>query len=178
MGYTDRIPWVLVNIYFCRGLSGNDQRRPTCKIYIERKTSRTRILYKTPEDTKPDRRAVGHVGRAPALSIWAPAHLRGPIRSSLADPAPTVFEDKSTLCIKVGLIWRPWCIWGGYINSPRPQGFIHWSIHSVDWEVSLERITPPSYTRRIRSRLSNVIARERGGRVGLLLKVPDLVLEA
>jgi hypothetical protein len=24
----------MVNIYFCRGLSGNNQRRPTCQVYI------------------------------------------------------------------------------------------------------------------------------------------------
>ena len=33
--WSDRIPWVLLFIYFCRGLSGNMEERPTCRAYIE-----------------------------------------------------------------------------------------------------------------------------------------------
>ena len=32
---SDRIPRVLVFVYFCRGLSGNTEERPTCRVYIE-----------------------------------------------------------------------------------------------------------------------------------------------
>jgi len=32
---SDRIPRVLVFVYFCRGLSGNTEERPTCWVYIE-----------------------------------------------------------------------------------------------------------------------------------------------
>jgi len=32
---TDRIPRVLVFVYFCRGLSGNMEERPTRRVYIE-----------------------------------------------------------------------------------------------------------------------------------------------
>jgi len=32
---SDRIPRVLVFIYFCRGLSGNTEERPTRRVYIE-----------------------------------------------------------------------------------------------------------------------------------------------
>ena len=32
---SDRIPRVLVFVYFCRGLSGNKEERPTCRDYIE-----------------------------------------------------------------------------------------------------------------------------------------------
>jgi len=32
---SDRIPRVLVFVYFCRGLSGNMEQRPTCRVYIE-----------------------------------------------------------------------------------------------------------------------------------------------
>ena len=32
---SDRIPRVLVFVYFCRGLSGNMEERPTRRIYIE-----------------------------------------------------------------------------------------------------------------------------------------------
>ena len=32
---SDRIPRVLVFVYFCRGLSGNMEKRPTRQVYIE-----------------------------------------------------------------------------------------------------------------------------------------------
>ena len=32
---SDRIPRVLVFVYFCRGLSGNTEERPTRRDYIE-----------------------------------------------------------------------------------------------------------------------------------------------
>jgi len=32
---SDRIPRVLVFVYFCRGLSGNTEERPTRRVYIE-----------------------------------------------------------------------------------------------------------------------------------------------
>ena len=32
---SDRISRVLVFVYFCRGLSGNTEERPTCRVYIE-----------------------------------------------------------------------------------------------------------------------------------------------
>ena len=32
---SDRISRVLVFVYFCRGLSGNMEERPTCRVYIE-----------------------------------------------------------------------------------------------------------------------------------------------
>jgi len=32
---SDRIPRVLVFVYFCRGLSGNMEKRPTCRVYKE-----------------------------------------------------------------------------------------------------------------------------------------------
>jgi len=32
---SDRILRVLVFVYFCRGLSGNMEERPTCRVYIE-----------------------------------------------------------------------------------------------------------------------------------------------
>ena len=42
---SDRIPRVLVFVYFCRGLSGSIEERPTCRDYIEILTSRTIILH-------------------------------------------------------------------------------------------------------------------------------------
>ena len=42
---SDRIPRVLVFVYFCRGLSGNTEERPTRRDYIEILTCRTIILH-------------------------------------------------------------------------------------------------------------------------------------
>ena len=41
---SDRIPRVLVFVYFCRGLSGNTEERPTRRVYIEILTCLT-IFY-------------------------------------------------------------------------------------------------------------------------------------
>ena len=41
---SDRIPQVLVFVYFCRGLSGNMEERPICRVYIEILTCRA-IFY-------------------------------------------------------------------------------------------------------------------------------------
>ena len=41
---TDRIPRVLVFVYFCRGLSGDTEERPTRQVYIEILTCRA-IFY-------------------------------------------------------------------------------------------------------------------------------------
>ena len=42
---SDRIPRVLVFVYFCRGLSGNTEERPTRQDYIETLTYRAIILH-------------------------------------------------------------------------------------------------------------------------------------
>jgi len=42
---SDRIPRVLVFVYFCRGLSGNMEERPTRQVYIEISTCRAIILH-------------------------------------------------------------------------------------------------------------------------------------
>ena len=42
---SDRIPRVLVFVYFCRGLSGNTEERPTRQDYIEILTCRAIILH-------------------------------------------------------------------------------------------------------------------------------------
>jgi len=47
---SDRIPRVLVFVYFCRGLSGNTEERPTRRDYIEILTCRAIILHI--EDTR------------------------------------------------------------------------------------------------------------------------------
>ena len=42
---SDRISQVLVFVYFCRGLSGNTEERPTRRDYIEISTCRALILH-------------------------------------------------------------------------------------------------------------------------------------
>jgi len=42
---SNRIPRVLVFVYFCRGVSGNMEERPTRQVYIEILTCRTIILH-------------------------------------------------------------------------------------------------------------------------------------
>ena len=42
---SDKIPRILVFVYFCRGLSGNMQERPTCRAYIEILTCRTMFYH-------------------------------------------------------------------------------------------------------------------------------------
>jgi len=42
---SNRIPQVLMFVYFCRGLSGNMEERPTRRNYIEILTCRASILH-------------------------------------------------------------------------------------------------------------------------------------
>ena len=42
---SDRIPRVLVFVYFCRGLSGNKEERPTCRDYVKILTCCAIILH-------------------------------------------------------------------------------------------------------------------------------------
>ena len=42
---SNRIPRVLVFVYFCRGLSGNMEERPTCQDYVKVLTCCTIILH-------------------------------------------------------------------------------------------------------------------------------------
>ena len=42
---SDRIPRVLVFVYFCRGLSGNSEERPTCEDYVKILTCCAIILH-------------------------------------------------------------------------------------------------------------------------------------
>ena len=71
---SDRIPRVLVFVYFCKRLLGNMEERPTCRVYIEILTCRA-IFYhlKTPEATGTNEKPSGLGGRAPALPPWVPA---------------------------------------------------------------------------------------------------------
>jgi len=61
---SDGIPRVLVFVYFCRGLSGNMEERPTCRVYIEILTCRE--IFYHPEESR------GHENE------WEAERARGP----------------------------------------------------------------------------------------------------
>ena len=86
---SDRIPRVMVFVYFCRGLSGNMEEMPTCRDYIEILTCRA-IFYhleesRSHENKREAERARGQGARPPP---WAPALEFQPITLNLADYAP------------------------------------------------------------------------------------------
>ena len=68
---SDRIPRVLVFIYFCRGLSENRERRPTCHVYNEIITCRAIFLHlegsRSHGNERDAIRARGLGGRPPPL---------------------------------------------------------------------------------------------------------------
>jgi len=76
---SDRIPRVLVFVYFCRGLSGNKEERPTRQNYIEISTCRT-IFYHL-EDSRSHgneqeaERARGQGARPPTLGAHPATEL-------------------------------------------------------------------------------------------------------
>jgi len=91
---SDRIPRVLVFVYFCRGLSGNMEERPTRRDYIEILTYRTIILHL--EDSRshrneaeaerglaPGARPRDQGARPPSVSNQSP--LRGSCSTDLND---------------------------------------------------------------------------------------------
>ena len=86
---SDRIPWVLVFVYFCRGLSGNTEERPTRRVYIEILTCRT-IFYHV-EDSRSHgteaeaERTQGQGARPPLLGTRP---HQSPIRTLYRDIAP------------------------------------------------------------------------------------------
>ena len=68
---SDRIPRVLVFVYFCRGLSGNMEERPTCRVYIEILTCAA-IFYhledsRSHENERESERARGQGAHPPPL---------------------------------------------------------------------------------------------------------------
>ena len=86
---SDRIPRVLVFVYFCRGLSGNTEERPTCRDYIEILMSHAIMLHLEDSRSHGNEAEAERGGpRAPALETRASAPLWCPIRTRLADYAP------------------------------------------------------------------------------------------
>ena len=86
---SDRIPRVLVFVYFCRGLLGNMEESPTRRVYIEILTCRTINLHleesRSHENERETGRARGQGARPPPLGARLAS---GPIRANFADHAP------------------------------------------------------------------------------------------
>ena len=120
---SDRIPRVLVFVYFCRGLLGNTEERPTCRDYIEMSTCRAIILHlKTKEAKGTKRRPNGDWPWAPAQEIRAPVPLQSPIRTLFWDQAPPTQRIKDNRSINVGLIQWPIFTWRDYKTRPLALG--------------------------------------------------------
>jgi len=85
---SDRIPRVLVFVYFCRGLSGNKEERPTCRDYIEISTHRA-IFYHLEDSRSHGKEAEPERGQAqgarPPLDS-VPDFLRARRSTDLLDP--------------------------------------------------------------------------------------------
>jgi len=68
---SDRIPRVLVFVYFCRGLSENMEERPTCRVYIEILTCNAIIQHieesRSHGNKRETERARGQGARPPPL---------------------------------------------------------------------------------------------------------------
>ena len=96
---TDRIPRVLVFVYFYRGLSGNMEERPTRRIYIEILTCAP-IFYHL-EDSRSHgnereaERARGQVARPPPLGA-RPSSATNQVESH--GLCSTAFEDQGKPC--------------------------------------------------------------------------------
>ena len=93
---SDRIPRALVFIYFCRGLSENMERRPTCHVYNEIIMCRAIFLNlegsRSHGNEREHDRARGHGGRPPPLG----ARLgQEPSRDSALGLRSTDLKDQS-----------------------------------------------------------------------------------
>ena len=77
---SDRIPRVLVFVYFCRGLSGNTEERPTRQDYIE--ILMCRAIFYHLEDSRShgnEQEAERAQGQGAHPPPWAPALVQAPI---------------------------------------------------------------------------------------------------
>ena len=90
---SERIPQVLVFVYFCRGLSGNTEERPTRRVYMEILTCRA-ICHledsKSHGNEREGERARGQGARPPPLGARPDLDsfqnsFRGPSSTDLKD---------------------------------------------------------------------------------------------
>jgi hypothetical protein len=137
-----------VNIYFCRGLSGKNQRRSTCQIYIERNRSYYEKEYSRRLEKIFPRRGGprGQVTGVPAPGPGRPPHLGGQSEStSWIMPSPPLriktivhqgrFDPRDVVLPR-----------GQYKQGPSPGETL---IHSIHSSYSIQR--SPRATISIRS---------------------------
>ena len=79
---SDRIPRALVFVYFCRGLSENMERRPTCHVYNEIITCRAIFLNLEESRSHRNERETERAQGQGARPGWTP------IRTLFGDQAP------------------------------------------------------------------------------------------
>jgi len=132
---SDRIPWALVFIYLCRGLSENMKRRPTCHVYNEIITCRAIFLNLEESRSHGNERETGRArGQGARPRPWAPAQVSGPIWTKLLDRAPPTERIKENHAINVSLIRWPKFTWKDYITKASPPlGLVYdmWDPRSV-----------------------------------------------
>jgi len=96
---SDRIPRVLVFVYFCRGLSGNTEERPTHRDYIEILTFRA-IFYHLEDSRSHGNKREGNrarrQGARPTLLGARPAIV--PNQSPFRGPCSTDLRDQGKPC--------------------------------------------------------------------------------
>ena len=92
---SDRIPRVLVFVYFCRGLSGNKEERPTCRDYKEISTHRA-IFYHLEDSRSHGKEAEAERGQAQGArpGDLGARPLLDPVRDSLRTRCSTDLLDQ------------------------------------------------------------------------------------
>jgi len=118
---SDRIPWVLVCVYFYRGLLENMEGRPTRRVYLE--ILMCAVVFLNLEDSRrtwAKAEPGWALSRVPALGLRAPALPWRLNTLRLVDYATSPLRIKENRVIKVGLIQRPMFHWGGYISKASP----------------------------------------------------------
>ena len=115
---SNRILLVLVIVYFCRGLSGNTEERPTRRGYIEISTCRVILQL---EDSRSHGKEV-EVKQSLALGAYpGDQGARPPSESnqdSLSESISTDLRIKDNRSINIGLIQRPIFTWRDYKTRP------------------------------------------------------------
>ena len=92
---SNRIPRALVFIYFCRGLSENMERRPTCHVYNEIIMCRTIFLNLEESRNHGNERARGQGARPPSLGARPRLESK---HNSFQGPSSTDLKDESKPC--------------------------------------------------------------------------------
>jgi len=118
---SDKIPRALVFIYFCRGLSGNMERRPTCHVYNEIIMCRAIFLNleesRSHGNERETGRARGQGARPPPLGARPGLDSN---QKSFHGPSSTDLKIKENHAINVGLIQWPKFTWKDYITKASP----------------------------------------------------------